>query len=94
MRTDMKERIERREDVLRRLKDIFINNLNLNLHPDEIDPDAALFGTGLELDSIDAVEIAIAVEAAFGVKLRSIASKGSFRTMNTIADLIMEARKE
>jgi acyl carrier protein len=93
MQEEIRKAIERREAVVNRLKSTFIDNLHLNLEPDEIDPDAALFGTGLELDSIDAVDVAIAIQTAFGVKLRSIASKASFRTLNTIADLILEVQR-
>jgi acyl carrier protein len=92
MKTNIMEYVKQREDLIAGLKSVLINNLNLNLRPDEIDPDASLFGSGLELDSIDAVEIAISVEMAFGIKLRSVSNKGSFRTLNTVADLIMEVK--
>jgi len=39
--------------------------------PDQIEPEAALFGAGLGLDSLDMLEIAMAVEKRYGVKLRS-----------------------
>lgn len=45
--------------------------LSLEVAPEEIDPEAPLFNQGLGLDSIDALEIALAVSKTFDVKLRS-----------------------
>ncbi len=45
--------------------------LNLESPPQEIDPTAALFGEGLGLDSIDLLEIALAVSQRYGCELRS-----------------------
>jgi acyl carrier protein len=39
--------------------------------PEDIDPDAPLFGNGLGLDSLDALEIALAVSKTYGFQLRS-----------------------
>lgn len=50
---------------------LIVQTLNLPLSPAEIDPDAPLFGEGLGLDSIDMLEIALAVSQTYGVKLRS-----------------------
>lgn len=47
------------------------NTLNLDIEPDDINPTAPLFGEGLGLDSIDALEISMAVSQEFGFKLRS-----------------------
>ncbi len=94
MDTQLKEIIEKREDTLARLKRVFIEDLNLQLEPDEIDPDAALFGSGLDLDSIDAVEIATAVELSFQIRLKNIAQRNSFRTLNTLVDVILLAEKK
>ena len=53
------------------LAELIVETLNLETAPDEIDPDAPLFGGGLELDSIDILEIALAVSKNYGFKLRS-----------------------
>lgn len=45
--------------------------LNLEVQPSEIDPEAPLYAEGLGLDSIDFLEIALAVSKEFGVKLRA-----------------------
>ncbi len=45
--------------------------LNLDISPEEIAPDAPLYGEGLGLDSIDILEVALAVSKRFGFQLRS-----------------------
>lgn len=45
--------------------------LNLDIRPDEIEPDAPLYGDGLGLDSIDILEVALVVSKRFGFQLRS-----------------------
>ena len=52
------------------IKDLIITTLNLEeLSADDIDTDAALFGDGLGLDSIDALELGLAVKNRYGVVL-------------------------
>jgi acyl carrier protein len=53
------------------LAQLIVKTLNLEISPGEIDPDAPLYGDGLGLDSIDILEVALAVSKAFGVKLRA-----------------------
>ena len=50
---------------------LIVATLNLEVEPAEIDPEAPLYGEGLGLDSIDMLEIALAVSKEFGVKLRA-----------------------
>lgn len=50
---------------------LIVEALHLEVTPDEIDPEAPLFGEGLGLDSIDALEIALAVSRRYGFQLRS-----------------------
>ncbi len=54
------------------LAELLVENLNLDgVVPAEIDPDAPLFGTGLGLDSIDALELSLAISKTYGFQLRS-----------------------
>ncbi|HEY7656194.1 MAG TPA: phosphopantetheine-binding protein [Burkholderiales bacterium] len=53
------------------LAELIVTTLNLDTRPVEIDPDAPLYGAGLGLDSIDILEIALAVSKAHGIRLRS-----------------------
>ena len=54
------------------LAHLIVECLNLEgVTPAEIDPDARLFGEGLGLDSLDMLELSMAVEQKYGVKLRS-----------------------
>jgi acyl carrier protein len=50
---------------------LIVSTLNLETRAEDIDPDAPLYGDGLGLDSIDILELALAVSRAYGVKLRS-----------------------
>ena len=50
---------------------LIVDTLNLEVAADEIDPDAPLYGEGLGLDSIDILEMALAISKTYGVQLRS-----------------------
>ena len=53
------------------LAGLIIRTLNLELSPSDIERDAPLFGEGLSLDSIDILEIAVAISQVHGFRLRS-----------------------
>jgi acyl carrier protein len=58
------------ESVRRKLKEVIISELNLEgKKPEDIDDSAPLFGEGLGLDSLDALQLAMAVEENFGVQV-------------------------
>ena len=50
---------------------LIVSALNLEVQAGDIDPEAPLYGEGLGLDSIDILELALAVSRAYGIKLRS-----------------------
>jgi acyl carrier protein len=53
------------------LAKLIVETLNLEVSADEIDPDAPLYGEGLGLDSIDILEMALAISKTYGVQLKS-----------------------
>ena len=58
---------------------------DFEIDPDDLIPDAALF-TDLELDSLDIVDLIVALEQAFGIKIRNNAAE-AFRDVRTLGDL-------
>lgn len=50
---------------------LIVSTLNLDVSPDEIQPDASLYGEGLGLDSIDILEVALVVSKRYGFRLRA-----------------------
>ena len=77
------------------LKNLIINTLNLEeLSADDIDADAALFGDGLGLDSIDALELGLAVKNRYGVVLsaESDEMRQHFYSVATLAAFIPAQR--
>ncbi|NVM52516.1 MAG: acyl carrier protein [Candidatus Helarchaeota archaeon] len=85
----MKERTEQRKEILERVKKVLIDRLRLDLEPDEIADDSPLFGLGLGLDSVDALEIVVGIEQEFGISITD-EDMQAFRSINTIVDFTME----
>ena len=91
MEPELARRLARREDVLGRVRRILIDRLKVRRDPDEIDPDVTLFGSGLGLDSVDAVELVVSLETEFGFRFPSRSGERAvFRTVNTLVDLVLE----
>ena len=76
------------------LKSKIIESLNLQeVTPEQIDDDAALFGTGLGLDSIDALELVVMLEKNYGIVIKDIEEgRPAFRSVRTLADFIAARR--
>jgi len=55
----------------REIAQFIVNTLNLEVRPQDINPLAPLYGEGLGLDSIDVLEIALAVSKQYGFQMRS-----------------------
>jgi len=93
MQSNLKEKIQQRENTFNRVIELLISSLQLEYSPDELDADTPLFGTGLGLDSVDAVEVIITLEAEFGISLNEGDSIFALRTINSLVDVVM-SRKE
>jgi acyl carrier protein len=83
-------------DLNTELKQYIIEALNLeDMTPDDIDDDAPLFGEGLGLDSIDALELIVLMEKHYGIRLASAAEgKEIFKSIQTMADYVAKNRKK
>ncbi|MEG1936292.1 MAG: phosphopantetheine-binding protein [Rikenellaceae bacterium] len=83
------------EQLKQELKEKLIEALNLEeITPEEIDNKAPLFGDGLGLDSIDALEIILILEKSYGIRLENPSkAKEIFFSIDTLADFISTNRK-
>ncbi len=58
-------------DLEQEVAEMIVSTLNLDIDPGTIDPDAALYGEGLGLDSIDMLELAVSIKKRYGFQIRS-----------------------
>ena len=84
------------EELKEQLKLQLIDALNLEgMTPDMIDDDAPLFGDGLNLDSIDVLELIVLIEKNYGIRLTSPdEGKKVLVSVNVMADYIAKNRKK
>ena len=82
------------EELIIELKEKIIQALNLEeMTPEDIDTDAPLFGEGLGLDSIDALELIVLLEKNYGIKLDSPAKgRQVFQSIAVMAKYVEENR--
>ena len=86
---EVNRRIDQRKEITEKVKKMLVKILNLSCEPDEISEDSPLFGGGLGLDSVDALEIVVGVEKEFGVSITD-EDMQAFRSINAIVDFIIE----
>ena len=84
------------EELIKELKEEIIKALNLEeMTPEDIDEHEALFGDGVGLDSIDALELIVLLEKKYGIKLDNPAEgKKIFTNVVAIADYVSKNRKK
>ncbi len=80
--------------IKEQLKKILVEELNLeDVTPEEIEDDTPLFGEGLGLDSLDAVELVVLLEKHFGIAVKNIdEGREAFQCINTLAAFVEERR--
>lgn len=78
------------------LKQLLIEELSLeDIEPSDIQDDEPLFGEGLGLDSLDAVELVVLVEKHFGVAIKNMdEGRVAFQSINSLATFIEERKAE
>lgn len=83
------------EELIEKVKQLIIDALRIEgMTPADIETDAPLFGEGLGLDSIDALQLVVAMEKEYGVVVPDAATGTKvFRSVRTMADYIAEYRK-
>jgi acyl carrier protein len=83
------------ENLIENLKKQIIEQLNLaEVKSEDIDPSAPLFGEGLGLDSIDALELIVLLEKNYGLKIQEPKdAKHIFQSVKTLAEYITSQKK-
>ena len=83
------------EQLINELKELIIEGLHLeDVKPDDIELDAPLFGDGLGLDSIDALEISVLLDRKYGVKISSGDDRNPeiYASLKALADFVAAER--
>ena len=83
------------DELIEQLKVQLIKQLNLeDMEPDDIDPDEPLFGEGLGLDSIDALELIVLLEKEYGIRIENPKDgQKVFFSVRSMAKFITEHKK-
>ena len=92
MLSSANKRMSDDQDLRTRLKNLIISRLKLEgMKPEEIGDDTPLFGEGLGLDSIDALELVLAIEQSFGVRIEDEeVGRRALGSVASLADFLKE----
>ena len=86
----LRAHVARHEAALARVRSVLVHQLKVALPAERIELDAPLFGTGLGLDSVDAVELVVAIETEFSIVLpEGAAGPAQFRTVHSLVELVL-----
>ena len=84
-----------KETLIEDLKTLIVKSLKLeDVLPSDIDPSAPLFGSGLGLDSIDALELVVALEKTYGIRIPDEdVGKEAFASLSALAGYVIKNKK-
>ncbi|MEO7989894.1 MAG: phosphopantetheine-binding protein [Chryseolinea sp.] len=87
--------MQTKEELVTELKALIIKQLNLEeVAPESFDENTPLFGEGLGLDSIDALELVVLLDKNYGIKIQDPkAARKVFENVRTMVEYIQENRK-
>ncbi len=85
--------VANRKELTNRLKHVLVERLALDREADEIPDDCLLFGVGLGLDSVDALEIIVVIESEFDIRVEDDDMQ-EIRSVNSIVDFILLRQNE
>ncbi|MFO0673363.1 MAG: phosphopantetheine-binding protein [Polyangiaceae bacterium] len=82
--------------IRQEIKELIVRELNLEgRDPATIEDDGMLFGEGLGLDSLDALQLAMSIEEKFGVRIpEGDEARPIFRSVATLADYVVSRREQ
>lgn len=88
----MQTSLPEREDLVENLKELIIRTLRLeDVSPEDVVASEPLFGEGLGLDSIDALELVVAIEREYQVEIPDAeVGRRAFASINALADFVLE----
>ena len=86
---EITKQAEIREKLCKEIKSMMVEQLDIDMNPEFITNDQPIFGRGLELDSIDALELAVGIYDRFEVSITDD-NTSVFSSVNTMADYIQE----
>lgn len=87
---------QQRAALKQELKALIVGELSLEgVDPGGIADDAPLFGAGIGLDSLDAVELVVLLQRHYGIRIKDLEEgRKIFATLDTLAAYVMEHRSE
>jgi len=84
-----RQRIDARAEIIARVKRNLINRLSLPYTEDDLHEDVSLLGSGIGMDSLDALEVILGIEQEFGVKIEE-GNISVLRSINSLVDYLMQ----
>lgn len=84
------------DELRMELKELIVETLELtDVTPSQIEDEAPLFGEGLGLDSLDALELVVALEDRYGIEqnLEAEEARAVFRSIATLSDFVAKERQ-